>query len=236
MALLLRMAGIPARVATGFSTGATGHQDRRVRRARLRRALLGRGLLPGLRLGHVRPDARRLAAARQPPRRRSGPSVGSGRRRRASAATAPSERGAGVAVAAERAPWWQYALIGVGALVAARARPPRWCAAGAGARRPPRALGELERALRARAASRPPGRRCTRSSCASPARPPPPATCARCASRATATRPPRRPARSAAACGPSSDAAAACSAPARVVGAAAAGSARRWPRGHLRTR
>ena len=62
----------------------------------------------------------------------------------------------------------------------------------------------------ARAANRRPEPRCTRSSCASRPRPPPPATCARCARAATATRRAIRPARSAAACGPSSDAAAVC--------------------------
>ena len=46
-----------------------GHQDRRVRRARLRRPLVGRGLLPELGLDHVRPDPRRVAGP-QPARRR----------------------------------------------------------------------------------------------------------------------------------------------------------------------
>ena len=50
--------------------GRDGHQDRRVRGARLRRPLVGRGLLPRLGLDHVRPDARRLAGA-QPARRRA---------------------------------------------------------------------------------------------------------------------------------------------------------------------
>ena len=64
MALLLRMGGVPARVAVGFSPGQLRPQHRRVRRARPRRALVGRGLLPALRLGHVRPDAERGAGAR----------------------------------------------------------------------------------------------------------------------------------------------------------------------------
>ena len=44
-----------------------------VRRARLRRPLVGRGLLPALRLGHLRPDARRLAGARTGRRPAGGP-------------------------------------------------------------------------------------------------------------------------------------------------------------------
>ena len=52
---------IPARVATGFTTGALRRQGARVRRARPRRALVGRGLVPRLGLGDVRPDARRRA-------------------------------------------------------------------------------------------------------------------------------------------------------------------------------
>ena len=44
MALLLRMGGVPARVASGFSPGGLGQGARRVRRARRRRALVGGGL------------------------------------------------------------------------------------------------------------------------------------------------------------------------------------------------
>ena len=57
MALLLRMGGVPARVASGFAPGALRPQAQGVRRARPRRPLLGRGVLPGIRLGPVRPDA-----------------------------------------------------------------------------------------------------------------------------------------------------------------------------------
>ena len=64
MALLLHMGGVPARVAAGFSTGVDWDQERPVHRARRRRPLVGvRGLLPALRLDHLRPDAGRDARA-----------------------------------------------------------------------------------------------------------------------------------------------------------------------------
>ena len=63
MALLLRMGGVPARVAVGFSPGVWARLGP-ARRPRLRRALVGRGVLPAVRLGHLRPDAGRLAGAR----------------------------------------------------------------------------------------------------------------------------------------------------------------------------
>ena len=57
MALLLRMAGIPTRVATRLCAGEPDARRRRLRGHRPRRPLLGRGLLHGDRLGPVRPDA-----------------------------------------------------------------------------------------------------------------------------------------------------------------------------------
>ena len=65
---------------------APGHHDGRVRRARPRRALMGRGLLPASRVGHLRPDARRRPAARAERRRRAGPRSAA-RHRRSTAAT-----------------------------------------------------------------------------------------------------------------------------------------------------
>ena len=63
MALALRMHGIPARVAVGFTQGKlTGR--RHVPRQRPRRPRLGRGLLPRLRLAAVRADAGRTRADR----------------------------------------------------------------------------------------------------------------------------------------------------------------------------
>ena len=63
MALMLRMAGIPARVAAGFSPGLLQQGHARVPRARPRRPLLGRGVVHRDRLGAVRPDAGALAGA-----------------------------------------------------------------------------------------------------------------------------------------------------------------------------
>ena len=199
----------PRASSTGFSHRRDRPQDRRVRRARLRRALLGRGLLPGLGLDHVRPDARRLARP-QPARRRrqllERTSAAAAARPTSAATRSPSaapasppppspRRGGG----SRRSSLARSPLVGLGFLGAAPLAP----------RRPAGAVGARARAQahapRAGARARP----CTRSSCASPTRPPRPATCARCARAATATSRATRPARSAAACGPSSDAEAA---------------------------
>ena len=189
------------------------------------------------RLGHVRPDAGRLARA-QPAGRRSAacpaarggrvPDLGGDplvRARRRRRRRPPS-----------RAPWWHSALIVAGA---AR-RSSRSGYAGVAPLAPRRAAGAVASSsarCAAPAASRPRARRCTRSSALRAARPRRPATCARCASSATATRPahptPRaapRPAR------PSSDAAAGCSAalrawwalPPRAPAPAAYTRGRRW--------
>ncbi len=180
-----------------------GHQDRRVHRARLRRPFLGRGLLPRLGLDHVRPDARGLARA-QPARRRRRPP-------RATAAAGPTsfgrdpleDRGGGVPVVAEPAPWWRLPLFIAGGLailgllaVAAR----RW------RRGAPPALSELERALRRTRREPAPGTTLHALEQRFAGRRPPPATSACCARAATATHPLTRRAHSAAACGPSSDA------------------------------
>ena len=190
------------------------HQDRRVHRARLRRALLGRGLLPRLGLAHVRPDAGRLARAQ--PARRLGqrPRLEFGRDavlRRRPARRARRGRphrprvGPVVAVAPDRH---------------RRARAARPARAGGPPLAPRRAAGVSDSSARygAPAGSLRPGRPCTRSSRASPRRPRPPVTCARCARAATATRPGTRPARSAAGCDPSSDAGAGCGPSSCLVG------------------
>ena len=78
MALLLRMGGISARVATGFSPGGYSSRKKRLDRARHRRARVGRGLVRQVRLGHDRSDpgrdagpqpGRRARARRRAPRR-----------------------------------------------------------------------------------------------------------------------------------------------------------------------
>ena len=83
VALMLRMLGIPARVASGFAPGTLDTKTQGVRRARPRCALLDRGLVPGHRLGAVRPDA----GARARPRRRPARSRRSARSRAPRAAT-----------------------------------------------------------------------------------------------------------------------------------------------------
>ena len=127
---------------------------RRVRRARPRRALVGRGLVPGHRLGDVRPDAR-------PPRRRArSPTTDGGRRRRVRARGRPGPRrrhphatpAAGVAATGQGPPW---TLIGLGGAPRARRWPASRCGSCAGTGGALAAgwgpLAELERALRARA-------------------------------------------------------------------------------------
>ena len=74
MALMLRYLGVPARVAAGFTSGTYDAAASALDRHRPRRARLGRGLVPRLRLAAVRPDAVARAARRgrtRPPRRRS---------------------------------------------------------------------------------------------------------------------------------------------------------------------
>ena len=153
MALLLRMGGVP---------GARGHRlrarrlqplARRVRGPRRRRPLLGRGLLRALRLGAVRPDARR------PRRRASQASFGA----TASAGTPdPRDTGAGrhptpKATAAFSTggdsgpgalPVLAVVALVIAVLAAVAAGPARDGGAATG-RRATRALAELERALRA---------------------------------------------------------------------------------------
>ena len=90
MALLLRMGGVPARVATGFTPGTLRHDARRVRRPRPRRALVGRGVLPRDRLDDVRPDAGDRAAARAGRRASTRAAATTRRRRRRPARPRPS--------------------------------------------------------------------------------------------------------------------------------------------------
>ena len=71
MALLLRMGGVPARVASGFSPGSRdgAHATWCATSTRTRGS---RSTSRGLRLGHLRPDARRLAGALAARRHRGG--------------------------------------------------------------------------------------------------------------------------------------------------------------------
>ena len=90
---MLRYLGVPARVAVGFSSGTYDAEARRVARDRSRRARLGRGVVPRLRLAAVRSDAGRPARARAAERAvrggRRGPRYGS-RGRRPASGTGPT--------------------------------------------------------------------------------------------------------------------------------------------------
>ena len=140
MALLLRMAGIPARVVTGLLDRRDGRESRRVHCARLRRPLLGRGRLPRLGLAPARPDAGRLARPQPARRRRPSPAA------RAPLAAASATRGR---PRRRRPVAGDSALVGY-PLIVARRLPSSPCSPSASRRSQRRAA----RALRARA--RPP--------------------------------------------------------------------------------
>ena len=150
MALLLRMAGIPARVATGFTSGSLRPQGEGVRRARPRRPLVGRGVVPDLRLGHVRPDAvgRAAALAERRPRRGRCPATCP-----TSAAAARSTR-APARPPTDGPPWALY--IGGGVLAALLLAGGAFAFLHRG--RHPGPLLELERALRRTRRDAEPGR------------------------------------------------------------------------------
>ena len=63
MAVVLRHLGIPARIVEGFLPGSRDAVGRDRGAPQQQRPRLGRGLLPGLRLGRVRPDRRQPADA-----------------------------------------------------------------------------------------------------------------------------------------------------------------------------
>ena len=119
MALMLRYLGIPARVAVGFTSGTWKDGD--VDGDRPRRARVGGGVVRGLRLAHVRPDARarhalgdvheRVGLGRRNPGARHRPVPrrrASGRRRHRRKPVAPLEQptaaGSPVAAARSRSP------------------------------------------------------------------------------------------------------------------------------------
>ena len=179
MALLLRMAGIPARVSTGFSTGRVDTKTRRVRGARLRRPLVGRGLLPRLGLDHVRPDARRVARRAASPSKASHPSGGpSAARAPTPAATAAARARTASPPPPRTAPVVALRRCSSSRLLAAGLRRLRRRAPAAPRRRCRRCSSSSGRCAAPGASPRP-GRRCTRSSAASPPPRPPRATCAR---------------------------------------------------------
>ena len=100
MALMLRYLGIPARVAVGFAGGTYDSKRARLERQRPRGACLGRGLVQGLRLAAVRPDAgrSRRRAARDAGRRAGGRWERAGRSATSPAGgTSPAARNAQIA-------------------------------------------------------------------------------------------------------------------------------------------
>ena len=144
MALLLRMAGIPARVVTGFSTGATDTKTGEFIVRDFDAHSWVEAYYPGWGWLTFDPTPAASPARSQPADSASVPGSSSG--------STPSfggdplaERGAGVPVATESAPWWRIPAIVAGALallglLALAVR--RW------RRGAPPALSELERALR----------------------------------------------------------------------------------------
>ena len=168
MALLLRMAGVPARVVTGFSTGATDTKTGEFIVRDFDAHSWVEAYYPGWGWLTFDPTPAASPARSQPADSASVPGSSSG--------VTPTfggdplaERGAGVPVAAESGPWWRIPAIVIGAL--ALARPAR---AGGPPLAPRRAAGALRTRTRAAAhapASRRRGRPCTRSRRASPQTP-----------------------------------------------------------------
>ena len=144
MALLLRMAGVPARVVTGFSTGATDTKTSEYIVRDFDAHSWVEAYYPGWGWVTFDPTPAASPARSQPADSASVPGSSAG-------STAPfggdplAERGAGVPAAAESGPWWPIPAIVAGALamlglLALAVR--RW------RRGAPPALSELERALR----------------------------------------------------------------------------------------
>jgi hypothetical protein len=203
MALLLRMAGIPARVATGFTSGALRPQDREYVVRDLDAHSWVEVWYPGYGWVTFDPTPAASPAALAAGDARSGPAAGD--------APDPATFGAGddrPRAPADRPRGRRRRVVAIAARARSRSR--RWrsrCSLAvrrrAGARAA--AAAELERALRRTRRDPAPGRRCTRSSCVASPRTPAAAGYVRALreQRYGAPRAARR-APSAAACGPSS--------------------------------
>jgi len=146
MALLLRMAGIPARVVTGFSTGATDLKTGEFVVRDFDAHSWVEAYYPDWGWITFDPTPADSPARSQPLDVASSSSnIGSGSGSANFGGDPVSERGAGVSATAEPAPWWRIPAIVAGALalvalVALALR--RW------RRGAPPALSELERALK----------------------------------------------------------------------------------------
>ena len=144
MALLLRMAGIPARVVAGFSTGATDTKTGEYVVRDFDAHSWVEAYYPGW--GWITFDPTPAASpARSQPADAVNIPGGAGGAAPSFGGDPLSERGGGVPVAAREAPWWRWPLIAIGALALV-------APAAAGVRRrrrgAPPPLSELERALR----------------------------------------------------------------------------------------
>jgi protein-glutamine gamma-glutamyltransferase len=143
MALLVRMAGIPARVVTGFSTGATDTKTNEYVVRDFDAHSWVEVYYPEWGWITFDPTPAASPARSQPADAASSGSASSGSLPRFG--DVPTERGAGIAVAGPSKPWWYWplralAVLAVLGLIAAAVR--RW------RRGAPPALTELERALR----------------------------------------------------------------------------------------
>ncbi len=144
MALLLRMAGIPARVVTGFSTGATDTKTGEYVVRDFDAHSWVEVYYPGW--GWLTFDPTPAASpARSQPSDRARTSSGGSAGGTSFGGDPLSERGAGVAIAAEQAPWWRIPALVAGALALLGLF---WLALRRWRRGAPPALTELERALR----------------------------------------------------------------------------------------
>lgn len=145
MALLLRMAGIPARVTTGFSTGATDTKTGEYVVRDFDAHSWVEAYYPGYGWLTFDPTPAASPARSQPADAASVSGSSSPTGAPLTLADPLEDRGGGVAVAEETRPWWNYALLALVALavVALAAFAVRRWRAGA-----PPALSELERALK----------------------------------------------------------------------------------------
>ena len=144
MALLLRMGGVPARVATGFSTGATDSKTGEYVVRDFDAHSWVEVYYPGYGWYTFDPTPADSPARAQPTDAANIPTGGSGQAPRFGSGDAPSSRADATTAAQGDSTWWHiplYALGGLALLLLAGARVRRW-RAGA-----PPALSELERAL-----------------------------------------------------------------------------------------
>ena len=145
MALLLRMGGVPARVATGFSTGATDSKTGEYIVRDFDAHSWVEVYYPGWGWYTYDPTPADSPARAQPADSRNVPSTASGAIPNFGAGDSPSTRADGTTAVSDGVAWWEVALGIAGAAVLALLALAGWRRWRAGA---PPALSELERALR----------------------------------------------------------------------------------------